>query len=241
MGNAMLIKAGGGSSGGSGGLDQIFTYNGVYICNKTGSYLITCVGGGGGGTYGNCARNDGTIDEGNTIGLHGNRGSINSKTIQLTKGTVYKVTVGKAGCAANSYTSGNGVTSGGTSSFGTLVSAIGGAHRVMTVPDGINTHTASSDVFNAVANNCDSGTIGYGISGNFNIHYAGNAISWLYTNDGYNVSTSGSIKIEYGYGGAGSGMGEWVNVNNAKRTGDYYNLSNTTDGGPGIVTVKYIG
>lgn len=130
MGEALLIKAGGtGTSGNSspGNLvTNIFTTSGTFIVPKAKnqSFSVRIFGGGGGGG-GNCR---------SVATCGGGGGYMNNKILTLTQGASISVTIGKGGtggyfsnnkAAAGSQSVASGNT-GGTTSFGSYLSAIGG-------------------------------------------------------------------------------------------------------------------
>lgn len=129
LGEALLIKAGsGGSSGGEGAATEgIFSSNGKYICTRTGNYYITCIGGGGSGGYGsyNVTANSSTREYDYILINGGCAGSgfVKSNVIHMNAGDIITMTIGAGG--ARRTTTGNG-SSGGTTSFGSLLSANGG-------------------------------------------------------------------------------------------------------------------
>lgn len=95
------------------------------------SINVTCVGGGAGGGLGYYFNNN------NYYGLGGNAGATASGTYTVTPGASYSVTIGAGGTGGGfngNNTSMNldnvvAPTAGGTTSFGTLLSAAGGAAR----------------------------------------------------------------------------------------------------------------
>ena len=104
---------------GNGALDTainaFIATNGYYNCTKTGNYWIELCGGGGGG---------GASNENYEPGDGGKRGTINNRSIFLNKGESIYVYIGSGGNAASTWRyDGN---TGGTSSFGSYLSASGG-------------------------------------------------------------------------------------------------------------------
>ena len=134
MGEAILIKALGGA-GGSGGSDEggavptigMLIANGTYTCTKSGNYMITCIGGGGGSGMPYYSENNEEWRNGDT----GNTGNLKSMNIYMTINQTVDVIIGKGGTGAawftnspDNWTSGE---TGGTTTFGTMISATGGA------------------------------------------------------------------------------------------------------------------
>ena len=96
------------SSAGDAANNTLIFVNSTYLCEKTGNYWVEVVGGGG-------CWNDG-------YGKPGGSGYINNGTVYLTKGTSVYVTIGMGAFNDGSQAQ----YSGGTSSFGTHISAAGG-------------------------------------------------------------------------------------------------------------------
>lgn len=95
------------------------TFN--WTCSKSGNYIITVAGGGGGGCIDLTHKSQSNKEDLITAkGGKGGNGEVIGKTVYLKAQTVYTVTVGGGGTKANP---GN---NGGTSSFGNLASARGG-------------------------------------------------------------------------------------------------------------------
>ena len=166
----------------SGALDTatntIMVDNGYYNCTKTGNYWVEVIGGGGGGW-------------GQSSGYYyywwgGASGYLNNGRVYLYKGNSVYVTIGDGGEG----TFGSFIPSdltGGTSSFGTYLSAAGGYFE-----NGANPGKQQSlESYNALK--CTGG--------------------WLYYNssNSIRISTTGTTRIYYGDGGNGgtrSGMVE---------------------------------
>ena len=102
---------------GNGALDTatntIIATNGYYNCTKSGNYKVS-VCGGGGGAYLWIAANRATS---------GGSGYINTRTIHLNKGDSIYVTIGQGGTKSTEY---QGTRNGGSTFFGTYLSANGG-------------------------------------------------------------------------------------------------------------------
>ena len=124
MGNAILVKAGsGGGSGGSGAALSsstmtILAVNTIYACPAAGNYWITCIGGGGGGGKGWYEDEDGWEYGGGG----GGSGYLNQKLVSLSAGEKVQVTIGAGG----GWTNNRPGSTGGTTTFGSYLSASGG-------------------------------------------------------------------------------------------------------------------
>lgn len=110
------------TTGGNGSM--LFTSNGYFEAPKTGTYQVICFGGGGGG-------GNSLVDSywGYTwFGGGGGSGYLNSASVNLNKGDIVQVTVGDGGIRYSGSLDNKSVrsNSGGTSSFGSYVSAPGG-------------------------------------------------------------------------------------------------------------------
>lgn len=95
---------------------QAFTGNGTWTAPAGITCVtVTCVGGGAGGSCG-----------GTTGGAGGGAGEVVTKTVDVTPNTGYAVTVAAAAAGAAQNTVPAQGTTGNTSSFGSLVAAVGG-------------------------------------------------------------------------------------------------------------------
>lgn len=95
---------------------QTFTASGTFVV-PAGVTSVTVQAWGGGGAGGGCT------NQSRATGGGGAGGSYTNSTVSVTPGASYTVTVGNGGLGASAANGG----SGGTSSFGALVTAIGGA------------------------------------------------------------------------------------------------------------------
>ena len=96
-------------------LNAFIGSSGYYNCTKSGNYWVEICGGGGAG-----AAKNGVYQYGNG----GNSGNINNGSIYLNKGDSVYVYLGNGGVGKLDYSSAG--QTGGTSSFGTYLSATGG-------------------------------------------------------------------------------------------------------------------
>lgn len=109
--------------------DILFTSNGSWTCptNVTSAKVTAVGGGGGGGVGGGWSTMDGY---GASFGGNGGTGGIGVKTIAVTPGTVYAISIGAGGAGAAFTGIGTGApgASGGNTTFGaSLVVGTGGA------------------------------------------------------------------------------------------------------------------
>lgn len=139
--------------------------NQYYVCSRSGNYWVEVVGGGGGA-------GDGTHQ---TYGA--GSGYVSNRLIRLNKNEAVYVTIGDS---AGWYQT----SSGGTSSFGTYLSAAGG----ISGEDGIAGNGGNS------GNRWNSGILYYNSSNNMRISTTGGTIR-LYRGDG------GNIRAVQGIGG----------------------------------------
>ncbi len=129
MGEAFIVGRGDSSSSGTPKLvTNIFTTNGVFVVPnaRNQQFTVRIFGGGGGG---GCATNNFNMIAG------GGGGFMNNAVLTLQEGKAISVQIGTGGKGANvivnentyptSYTGNNG-SGGGTTSFGTYLSALGG-------------------------------------------------------------------------------------------------------------------
>lgn len=96
-------------------LNAFIGSSGYYNCTKSGNYWVEICGGGGAGS---------TKNAGSWTGDGGRRGKINNGSVYLNKGDSIYVYLGEGGIGSSSFVDGN---SGGTSSFGSYLSAVGGS------------------------------------------------------------------------------------------------------------------
>lgn len=139
MSEAFITRAGGSSSlSGNGMIGAFITENTTFTFNKTGNWCVTVIGGGGGGggvnanmyhrdRYGH--RGDGWrswhwYNGSAGGGGGGGSGRFNSITRIFNKGDSYSIIIGEGGDGG--YGTGTNGSSGGTTFFGNILSAIGG-------------------------------------------------------------------------------------------------------------------
>ena len=211
MGEAILFKAINTEGSGGAPRNEIYYSNDTYTCEYTGNYQIICVGGGGSGGVGtkdgSTLTNGYSIDYAYTWAGGGGSGNVNKSIIKLTKGTSYSITIGSGGPAKSSNGSGS---SGGTTSFGSLLSATGGQGGKLLTSTKYNTPQAFNNAGNAVGFN--NGWIGY------TLEYDGESEWGRRSQPGYlylvgnglgfpEISLSGSNRLLYGDGGNGVNSG----------------------------------
>ena len=135
MGEALITRPGGASGGGSSGsgnlVTNIFTTNGVFIVPKAKDqqFSVRIFGGGGGGASLNSQYSNGKVLYYSCAG--GGGGYMNNDILTLTEGETIQVSIGAGGKGesmfANTTVYNNAVgKTGGTTSFGTYLSALGG-------------------------------------------------------------------------------------------------------------------
>ena len=194
---AKVICVGGGGGGGAANQDSnssVYTGHGGNAGNASRAYYSNRgfgearpgglgYGAGGGGGYGNGSNNHAS---------GGTRGYIRIKTVQFTSNTV-PITIGQGGTGASSY-KGSG-TAGGSTSFGTYVTATGGAGGKF---------NSSSSITDDVGV-CTTTTSGNGGEG-LDLHPAGKGLVAI------RVGTTGDFNYEdnswktYGKTGIGKGV-----------------------------------
>ena len=218
MGEALLVKAVDGglaASGGAGKELYYFTINTTYTIPKTGNYRVTCIGGGGGYNanwildfgYGNYSTQNTRTNA--MVIPGGSSGYWNTVEITLAAGTSYEISIGEG---AGEDDSGDDTDlQGGTSAFGNICSALGGAtsgyagdyvhgggnHRKYQI-DWLNwrsngafrayVNTDCSNDYNALKNASTSGIIGVGGC----LYIKGANVT--------NIATSGYERTTYGHG-----------------------------------------
>lgn len=216
MSEALIVrKLGGGDSGSGGGsYSDVIAHNSTFTVPKSGNYLVTCIGGGGGGgsTYWyNYSSYYGYIK---TSG-GGGSGNVNTKTVSLAKNSTITITIGAGGALSST---------GGTTAFGSYVSATGGSC-------GTN---AGSGGAGSGGSGFNSGKPGVSDSSKYStLNEIGGAggkggILWYANSDDIiNIATSGAAIVGYGHGGSGVG---W----------NYGTKNGGTMGLGGMVSIKYI-
>ena len=241
MSEAIIARGGGSNGGGQQTIvnDAYIITNQMYTIPATGNYLITCVGGGAGGSDSYVfRRHESEGFEWNNWyargGNGGGSGNVNSKQIYLNANTAVRVSIGSGG------KKGTSGASGGTTSFGSYISASGGS--------GIGGYNNSTKGDTFWAN--------YNISqmNNFmdNDHIFTNLIrgytgGFLY-NNGYNVYNfyNGS-RLYFGDGGNGKTLTNitfgYTTTHNGTSAGllGGAGWSRSTNGNNGICIVHFLG
>ena len=153
---------------------SMYTINTLFTVPESvdGNFMVRIFGGGGGGCYG---RNS----DGN-FGAGGGGGWMNNGTLKLSKGSQIQIIIGSGGNKLGRVKSNSTADSGGTSSFGSYLSAFGGRGG-STIFDYSAIHTIG----------------GYGGSG------GGGAVG----GDGYQFGGGGGYQEDGGNGGAWGGGG----------------------------------
>ena len=154
MGEAILTRGcyGGGDNGSNDVInvtptEGTYTINGHYICTRDGNYLVQCLGGGGGG--GSFYIYNGGSSTGYQGMWAGSGGSLSNLNIYMNRGDAIPITIGYGGLAGNGTTTWGSANfagnTGGTTSFGTYLSATGGsgANSVGNWPYNTSTNTST--------------------------------------------------------------------------------------------------
>lgn len=160
-------------------IGDLITTNGTFTVNKTGNWVITCIGGGGAGGascvgfYRDYSSYDGGgcyISSTHAPGGGGGSGFIKSITKNLKAGDAYTINIGVGGKIVDGKNGGTG----GTTKFGSLVSAnggTGGASGIGKTPSEYSLSGGASWAHTAAGGN------GY---------YKGNNVTALYKTNGSN-------------------------------------------------------
>lgn len=212
---------------------------------ETGSYTVTCVGGGGnGGTGGNYTRNSINEYDGDSYtcyyrfaggGGGGGGGAAQeiTQTLSLTKDQQIPITIGAAG--------------GGTTSFGTHITALGGGNG----GNGGNARTSSSS--GTVATAGSGGAAGISYNGTATAGGKGQISSIIERSyQCHNWYSAGYVFIQGGAGGVGSNSinGVYGNGGNGGHGGGYWQepaedwlspnrgKTNPTSGTQGVVYIQ---
>ena len=193
-----------------------FTSNQVYTCSYTGNYWITCIGGGGAGGSGSStfAQHDSGYTTRWTVwGAGGGSGYANQKLVHINRKETVDIIIGSGGIAS---ANANG-SAGGTTSFGSYLSATGGGGGQSPIPIiGNNNLSAGISKYSKIA-----GGSGFksGQNGSWRVKDTdpdGGTESDIRSNlgNGGEISTTtnsippinlnGSIRLYYGDGGDGS-------------------------------------
>lgn len=184
------------------GTETIITTSGSWVVPETGQYALTCVGGGGnGGASGLSVKgqiyggsNNWYWGCGGGGGGGGGAGQTVTKTVSLTKGTSIQVVVGGAG---------------GSTSFGSHATAIGGGHGGAGGAGGggvaINGGVTSTFMYNTSGGSGGAAGTSYGSSS---------------SNGGNGASVSGNFASAYGGGGGAGGISHEGTYGNGGRGAD---------------------
>ena len=180
------------------GLKQkVFNAEGIYIFSapRAGSYVVECVGGGGGCTIGTSSNGS----------IRGGGGAYARSSVTLAANQNVEVTVGERGFTRRQ--NAGGATVGGASSFGSFVTAPGGVVDYIHSVTPANT-PASGDIripgFHSYIDNSTSSSYSRAISG-----YSMYSAPTIYE--------SGPAASTWGNPGAGAGLGA-VHLNSVLRT-----------------------
>jgi hypothetical protein len=159
------------------------------------SVEIFMVGGGGGGGWAQSAASNGS----GPCGAGGGGGQVIQRKLNVTAGQAYTVTIGGAGTGATSFANAG---NGGDSSFGSLVTALGGA-------GGGSIDTNSNQTRPSSSKGCGGGLAastggGYNGAGGGGGGAGGNAITFSYAGNGipYIHWAGGVGSVSYGGNGA---------------------------------------
>ena len=242
MSEAIIARGGGIGNGGHQTIvnDSYIISNQMYTVPVTGNYLITCVGGGAGGGDAYLYRRSQTQGfEYNKWyargGSGGGSGNVNSKEVYLEANTAVQISIGLGG--KHSTTSGGSGKSGGTTSFGTYISASGGSgtkgYNNSTKGDTFWANYNLSQMNNFMRNNYIFTNLILGYSGGF-----------LY-NNGYNIyNFSNGSRLRFGDGGNGQTLANiefgYLSDNSAGLLGGT-GWSASTNGNNGICIVHFLG
>lgn len=169
---------------------QIFTSSGTFtVPGGVTSVRVLCVGGGGGGASGHQGG--------------GGSGYVSANTVSVTPGQTITVTVGQGGTGAQQVVSTNtiiGITPGGASSFGSLVTANGGQVVTQVNQTGNDGGSGGGGSCNSGSNGGDGGT--NGSNGGSCSYSGGNGQGGTFSS-GFGLFTANTISA--GAGGAGGG------------------------------------
>ena len=176
--------------------DQILDYSQWYTVPYSGNYYVQCVWGGGGGGNAYTRR----VYAG---GGGGGSGYINGERIELLGGQLVYAYIG----------SGGQYGSGGTTSFGTYLSATGGSV-------GGRAYQNSAGLGGSGANNGSSG-----VTNNTSRYAYGGYGGWLYNDNINDITPQGQQRLYYGDGGNG-GSG---------------NSGSGLSGSNGCIIIKFLG
>ena len=233
MGEAILVKAGGAGSWNNGGgstggqyvpMTEIIQENTTFTMPKTqGQQISVRIFGGGGGAYGSSYGGGG-----------GGGGNMNNAILNIPEGTRISIIIGDAGNMGNSRVI---CSNGGTTSFGTYLSATGGESSDYS-SGGINGGNGGTGGGCSGSGGCNggSGTYGGGGGGGTSGGYAGNG--GIYGGGG--GSNGGTRNKWYaisigGWGGSGQHGFNTIGMSNVEfeGAGICFNSGNALYGGGG--------
>ena len=238
MSEAIIARGGGINNGGQHTIvnDAYIITNQMYTVPITGNYLITCVGGGAGGNDGYLYRRNKSqgFEYNNWYargGSGGGSGNVNSREVYLEANTAVQISIGLGG------KKGTYGGSGGTTSFGTYISASGGSgirgYNNSTKGDTFWANYNLSQMNNFMRNDYIFANLILGYSGGF-----------LY-NNGYNIyNFNNGSRLFFGDGGNGQTL---TNVEFGYLSDDSAGLlggvgwSASTNGNNGICIVHFLG
>lgn len=186
----------------------VITTSGDYVVPETGVYKITCIGGGGNGGKGGTGGFGGELLDGSKANykLHsggagggGGAGALVEQTVELTKDSIIPVTIGASG--------------GGTTTFGSYVSASGGGNG----GNGSNAYNTSPSNMCSNFNNFKEGYPGTGGAAGISYGSASlagaNGASSGWSRDAFSIGDSAggnggrTTDALYGHGGKGGNGG----------------------------------
>lgn len=215
---------------------NVITASGAYVVPETGTYEITVIGGGGaGGTGGNAS--EGVTGERPTGGYYyvigsgggaggGGAGQVITQQIALNKGVSIPITVGG---------------SGGTSSFGTYITALAGGrgnNGGSSTGCGCNCGNMNDYYFNGPGT---GGTGGYSYGSTAMTGAAGTSGDYSYRTCNGGTGGTGGVSTEgiYGNGGNG-GAGQGISNPQAGCSTQYFGSTAGTAGTQGCVKIRLV-
>lgn len=182
MGESLIVRKGGGGSSSSGNIfrTEIITINTNWVVPKSKNQSFTVRIFGGGGAGGNIS----------TGGGGGGGGWMNSSILNLNAGDIISINLGKVGSGFVSGSWNSNGSTGGSSFFGSYLSANGGE-------GGISSNGGNGGSGSGAGNQWGNGGHGYQFGGN------GGIVAFYDTNVGNNTGATGGG----GYGGNGGSIG----------------------------------
>ena len=197
--------------------DEMITEDKAYIVLWTGNYKVQCIGGGGAGNGGRVTTTSTGGSFGQTTywassGAGGGSGFKNEAILLLNRGEVIRITIGSSG-SYETGSSNNTAKAGGTTAFGTYLSANGGEGGMTLYgfgPGGVRTSNGGNG-FNKGQNGkiINQRTMGHTPPPGFyqNVNLIGSTGGWLYlSNDNSIVNYENGLRLHYGEGGNGGNM-----------------------------------